>query len=117
MTNFSKPVVVIDNGSFNLKAGFACDNHPVCIFRNTVGRPKYLQGTYGKTPYEVYVGDAAVQRIDDLDLNYPVYRGKIVHWDNMERVWHHVFYRELKAAPEDRAVLLSCAPTTTMKDK
>uniref|UniRef100_A0A2H1W220 SFRICE_010815 n=1 Tax=Spodoptera frugiperda TaxID=7108 RepID=A0A2H1W220_SPOFR len=117
MTNFSKPVVVIDNGSFNLKAGFACDNHPVCIFRNTVGRPKYLKGTYGKTPYEVYVGDEAVQRVDELDLNYPVYRGKIIHWDNMERVWHHVFYRELKAAPEDRAVLLSCAPTTTMKDK
>ncbi|XP_022833914.1 actin-85C-like [Spodoptera litura] len=114
---FSKPVVVIDNGSFNIKSGFACDNHPVSIFRNTVGRPKYLNGSYGKTPYEVYIGDAAVERSDELDLNYPVCRGKIVHWDNMERVWHHVFYRELKAAPEDRAVLLSCAPTTTMKDK
>ncbi|CAH0703110.1 unnamed protein product [Spodoptera exigua] len=114
---FTKPVVVIDNGSFNIKAGFACDNHPVSIFRTTVGRPKYLNGTYGKSPYEVFVGDEAVKRKYDLDLNYPVYKGKIIHWDNMERVWHHVFYTELKAAPDDRAVLLSCSPATTMDDK
>uniref|UniRef100_A0A2A4JQM4 Actin n=1 Tax=Heliothis virescens TaxID=7102 RepID=A0A2A4JQM4_HELVI len=114
---FTKPVVVIDNGSFNIKAGFACDNHPVSIFRTVVGRPKFLKGTYGKTPYEVYVGDDAVARRHELDLNYPVVKGRITHWDNMERVWHHIYYRELKAAPEDRAVLLSCAPATTMKDK
>ncbi|XP_063891314.1 uncharacterized protein LOC135116662 isoform X1 [Helicoverpa armigera] len=114
---FTKPVVVIDNGSYNIKAGFACDNHPVSIFRTAVGRPKFLKGTYGRTPYEVYVGEDAVARVDELDLNYPVVKGRITHWDDMERVWHHIYYRELKAAPEDRAVLLSCAPATTMKDK
>ncbi|XP_026745227.1 actin-like [Trichoplusia ni] len=114
---FTKPVIVIDNGSYYVKAGFACDNHPVSIFRSVVGRPKYLNGTYGKSHYEVLIGDAAVARSDVLDLSCPVESGKIVHWDNMERIWHHIFYRELKAAPEDRCVMLSCAPATSWKDK
>lgn len=53
---FEKPAVVLDNGSYNIKAGFACDNHPVSIFRTVVGRPSYLRGSYGKQHYDVYIG-------------------------------------------------------------
>ncbi|XP_072930276.1 actin-like [Epargyreus clarus] len=115
--SFEKPPVVIDNGSFSIKAGFACDNHPVSIFRTIVGRPNYLHGSYGKEYYDVYIGDDAAVRVEDLELSHPVVCGRIVHWDNMERIWHHIFYRELKAAPEDRAVILGCAPTTPMQEK
>lgn len=55
--SFEKPVVVIDNGSYNIKAGFACDNHPVSIFRTVVGRPSYLRGSYGRDYYDVYIGE------------------------------------------------------------
>lgn len=54
--SFEKPVVVIDNGSYNIKAGFACDNHPVSIFRTVVGRPSYLRSSYGRDYYDVYIG-------------------------------------------------------------
>ncbi|XP_049885324.1 actin-like isoform X2 [Pectinophora gossypiella] len=47
----------------------------------------------------------------------PVVNGKIVQWDNMERIWHHIFYRELKAAPEDRAVLLCLSPGAPIEEK
>ncbi|XP_013189188.2 uncharacterized protein LOC106133880 [Amyelois transitella] len=114
---FEKPVVIIDNGSYMLKAGFACDNHPVSMFRTVVGRPKYLMGSYGKEPYDVFIGDEAIARIEDYELNSPVVNGRIVHWDNMERVWHHVLYRELKVAPEDRGVILCCNVNTSMKEK
>ncbi|XP_050684218.1 uncharacterized protein LOC126979069 [Leptidea sinapis] len=114
---FEKPVVVLDNGSYNIKAGFACDNHPVSIFRSIVGRPNYLRGSYGNEYYDVFIGDDAMEKIEDLELNHPVVNGKIVHWDNMERIWHHVFYRELKAAPEDRAVIMSCSNTAPMDEK
>lgn len=53
---FEKPVIVIDNGSYMIKAGFACDNHPVSMFRTVVGRPKHLQGSYGREYYDVYIG-------------------------------------------------------------
>ncbi|KAG6446951.1 actin [Manduca sexta] len=114
---FEKPVVVIDNGSYSIKAGFSCDNHPVSIFRTVVGRPNYLQGSYGKQHYDVYIGDEAIAKITDLEFSRPVVNGRIVHWDNMERIWHHVFYRELKVAPEDRSVILGCACTTPMDEK
>ncbi|XP_053624038.1 actin-3-like [Plodia interpunctella] len=114
---FEKPVVIIDNGSNMLKAGFACDNHPVSMFRTVVGRPNYLKGSYGRKPYEVYIGDDAIDRIEDYELSNPVVNGRIAHWDNMERVWHHVLYRELKVAPEDRGVILSSNVNTTMQEK
>lgn len=115
--SFEKPVVVIDNGSYSIKAGFACDNHPVSIFRTLVGRPSYLKGTYGRDYYDVIIGDNALEKVEDLELNHPVVNGRIVHWDNMERIWHHVLYKELKAAPEDRAVIIAASPTTTLKEK
>lgn len=62
-------------------------------------------------------GDSAVAKIEDLELNHPVVGGRIVHWDNMERIWHHCFYRELKVAPEDRAVILGCSIKTPMDEK
>ncbi|CAG4977653.1 unnamed protein product [Colias eurytheme] len=114
---FEKPVVVLDHGSYTMKAGFACDNHPVSMFRTLVGRPNYLKGTYGREYYDVFIGDEAEARIDDLELCSPVVNGQIVHWDNMERIWHHVFYRELKAAPEDRSVMMACDNCSTMEEK
>ncbi|CAK1588121.1 unnamed protein product [Parnassius mnemosyne] len=115
--SFEKPVIVIDNGSYNIKAGFSCDNHPVSIFRNVVGRPIYLNGGYGREYYDVYIGDDTICNAEDLDLSRPVINGQIANWDNMERVWHHIFYQELKAAPEDRAVLLTCSPMSPISEK
>lgn len=115
--SFDKPVVIIDNGSRYIKAGFSCDNNPVSIFRSAVGRPKHLNGRIGKEYYDVFIGDEAVSRSDILDLDYPIENGKIINWDNMERIWHNVFYRELKVAPEDRSLLISLSPNTTTEEK
>ncbi|XP_073957622.1 actin-like isoform X1 [Choristoneura fumiferana] len=112
-----KPAVIIDNGSFSIKAGFACDNHPVAMFRTAVGRPNYLHGSYGKEPYDVFIGDEAFARAEDLEISLPVVNGRVVHWDNMERILHHILYKELKVAPEDRAIMLACACTTPLSEK
>lgn len=34
-------VVVVDNGSGSIKAGFAGDDAPQCVFPSVIGRPKY----------------------------------------------------------------------------
>ncbi|XP_059055392.1 uncharacterized protein LOC131849348 [Achroia grisella] len=115
--SFEKPAVVIDNGSYSIKAGFASDNHPVSMFRTVVGRPSYLKGKYGREAYEVFIGDNAMANLEDLELNHPVQNGRIVNWDNIERIWHHVFYKELKVAPEDRAVILTCSVTSPIAEK
>merc|ERR1719225_1971518 len=32
--------------------------------------------------------------------------GIITNWDDMEKIWHHTFYNELRVAPEEQPVLL-----------
>lgn len=31
-----------------------------------------------------------------LLINYPIEHGVIANWDNMEKIWHHCFYNELR---------------------
>ncbi|KAI5640926.1 actin domain-containing protein [Phthorimaea operculella] len=109
----------MDVGGHTIKAGFCCDNHPVSMFRNLVARPRNLKPPpYGHGGhYDVLIGDDAVLHGEDLDLCAAVEKGRIVHWDNLERIWHHIFYRELRVAPEDRGVMYDCSSYMPMSEK
>jgi len=43
-------------------------------------------------------------------LKYPIEHGIVTSWDDMEKIWHHTFYNELRIAPEEKNVLLTEAP-------
>jgi len=101
-----------------LKAGFAGEENPRAVFPSIVGRPQYASAMQGVAQKDCYIGEEAEQKRGILELKYPIANGIVESWDDMEKVWEHTFYNELRCKPDEAAgVLLTEAPRNPKENR
>ena len=108
--NESNCALVVDNGSGMVKAGISGEDAPRAVFPSLVGYPRYESAMIGSGFKTTYIGDDAQAKRGILALRYPIEHGVITNYDDMEKIWHHTFYNELRVSPDEQPILLTEAP-------
>ena len=72
--------IIIDNGSYYIKAGLSGEEEPRTIFRSLIGYPKNKD-----CEINFLVGCDAEAKSDRFNLNYPIEYGAVKNWDEMEK--------------------------------
>ncbi|EFC43396.1 hypothetical protein NAEGRDRAFT_49873 [Naegleria gruberi] len=97
--------ICMDIGFGNIRAGFVCRDAPRAVFPPYIGRPK-IKGMIIPGMKNVFVGDEAVIKKAILKLSKPMDRDVITNWDDMEILFEHVFFNELRVEPENQGIIL-----------
>lgn len=126
----STPAVVIDCGSGYTKMGFAGNIEPQFVIPTCVansaqkGRSQgmassHAQATGVQAEMDFYIGDEAYARKDSdrYLLSYPVVKGRIEHWDDMERFFQQAIFRNMRVTPEEHNFLLTEPPFNTPENR
>jgi len=75
-----------------------------------VGRPHHPGVHFSIRLEDSYVGNDAQAIRGILSVINPIERGIVTNWEDMEKIWQHTFYKELRVKPEEHLLLLTEAP-------
>ncbi|KAL9057545.1 MAG: hypothetical protein Q9162_002278 [Coniocarpon cinnabarinum] len=105
--------LVIDNGAYEIKAGFAAKEHAdgeASVIPNCIAR-----GSDGPRGTKVYVGEQLKTCKDFAEMSFrrPVEKGYIVNWDSEMDIWRQSLFNQgaqLQCEPHDTSLILTEAP-------
>ena len=107
MMKIQKPNIIIDIGTCYIKAGLRGDKGPRAVFPSIVGYLKYFSGMVGGDKKEFSVGEDAYCKRGVLNLKHPIECGVVNNWDDIEKIFGHVFTNELRVFPEEHNIMLT----------
>ncbi|XP_039283759.1 actin-related protein 5 isoform X1 [Nilaparvata lugens] len=81
--------IVIDNGSYNCRAGWASNENPMMVFRNLIAKPRKERG---KKDGETQIGND-ITNIEAVrfQLKQQFDRNVVVHYETQEQIFDHIF--------------------------
>ena len=115
MEEETKTVVVIDNGTDNIKAGFAGDDAPRKIFPSYVGYTKRSPINLAMDEKNFYVGDEAKEKRGRLDMHKPFLDSIAKNWEDVENLWTYTIYDTLKVCPDECFSVITESPLNPAK--
>ena len=101
------PAVIFDNGSGLCKVGMSGETGPRHVISSVVGHPKFNMALPEANQKNYVVGEKALFKYEALQLHYPIERGLVTRWDDMEKLWKYLFEWELGVKPCQRPVLMT----------
>ena len=114
---YERPDVIIDNGSSYMKCGLSGEEGARAVIRSCVGYPKKYSA-FGGSKLDFYIGEDIKSKEGLLNYNYPINHEIIENWDEMERIWGHLFTNELRCAPgEHNSFLIDTNNSKEIREK
>ncbi|XP_063679135.1 actin-like [Bolinopsis microptera] len=100
--------VVLDNGSYQIKAGFAQEDAPRSVIPTVLGH--YKQAFTAEDEARYYVGSDAQSKREALSLQSPFSGGTVTNWDTMQKIWDHTFHNDLRLEPKETKMFMIDPP-------
>ena len=105
--------LVVDNGAYSIKAGFAGIDIPVSAEASHV-IPNCLARDRNR---KVYIGSELHKCKDygEMQFRRPVEKGYLVNWEAEREIWEHEFFEKkatLECDPAETGLILTEAPNT-----
>jgi len=118
MDLYTNQPIVIDNGSGVIKAGFAGDQVPKCVFPNFIGHAKHTRVMMSELPSNEFIGPKADEYRGLLKITHPMEHGIVQDWNDMEKLWTYIYGKDgLNISAEEHPVLLTEAPLNPRKNR
>ena len=121
------PVIILDNGSGYLKAGFSNQKTPQISMPALVGRQLLRYGEKIETKLlesettkykEIMIGDEVIPYRSLLELTYPIDEGIIRNPDDLIKLWEYSLTQKLKIDdPSESRILVTEAPLNPIANK
>nr|XP_034344427.1 actin-like isoform X2 [Arvicanthis niloticus] len=112
-----KTPLICDYGSGFSKVGFAGAQTPLAVFPTILGKMKHTNVLEGLEEKDWFIGAETQSNRTELNMYYPISRGVITNWDNVEKIWHYSFYHTLRIAPEQHPILITEPPLASKEAK